>query len=173
MSPIRDRGTTQLIAQSPDTVKAYVSFHPSTAGLAAELGLSLRSHDVELRQLQTVDGAKRSLPVLVLLSDELVAENEHLLTELDGWEGQIIPVKLARLNLDPPEPIRSISPLDLQDVPAGDAAERISLSLRVRPEWLLAWRELQATADRYLEAGEGSRSSVLLGAGDLTRANRT
>jgi len=173
MSPIRDRGTTQLIAQSPDTVKAYVFFHPSTAGLAAELGLSLRSRDVELRQLQTLDGAERSLPVLVLLCDELVAENGHLLTELDGWKGQIIPVKLARLNLDPPEPIRSISPLDLQDVPAGDAAERISLSLRVRPEWLLAWRELQATADRYLEAGVGSRSSVLLGAGDLARANRT
>jgi WD40 repeat protein len=175
MSPTRGRhrGTTQLMSQPPDTVEAYVLFHPSTAARAAELGRSLRSRDVELRQLQTVDGAERTLPVLVLLCDELVAENRHLLTQLDGWEGQIIPVKLARLNLEPPEPIRSISPLDLQDVPAGDAAERISLSLRVPPEWLLAWRELQATADRYLEAGGGSRSSVLLSAGDLARANRT
>jgi hypothetical protein len=153
--------------------RSYVIFHISAADRADQITLALRRREVGLDRLQTIEGADRGSPVLLLLCDELLAENGDPLDELAHWQGQIIPVVLSRLDLDAPQAIEEIARLDVQGMSAEDAAELISLSLRVSPDWMLAWRELESNAERYLTTAGGSSAAVLLNASELERANQT
>jgi hypothetical protein len=154
-------------------IHTYALFDATDAGRVNELQAELHSLGVRLSPLDDGVVVEHQRPLLVFLSDALLVNVGTAQARVSAWEGQVIPVTLAELTVNVPEVIKDRSSLDARDGVPGSVAQSISLSLRVSPAWMLAWLELESSAERYTSPIDTPRHGWLLSPAELERALAT
>lgn len=158
--------------QASGEVRVYAWAHPSQNAALSALAGALQEHGVTLEQFDPQGTHDRDRPLLVLLSDALIADaSESIDATAATWRGPRIPIRPTNLTVRLPEGIAKVAAVFTDPGAPEQQADMIALAIRLPPDTRLAWLELQRRAERHRHHPDDR--SALLGGAEQDRALET